>query len=1131
MMKKHFKNASWMSAGVLLALTCGAPAVADDTELLLVSPNLAVTPKPNILFIIDSSGSMDTLEETREIFDYTQTYPGAAEPCDPNYLYWSELKAVPPGCSDSNTQKILKSSFLCAEAKRRIEGIGSYRDTFVQFRDGTSGSPGGLDATRWQQLEPGNAGDIVECKSDRTEHGDGADSSAVYAQKGGNITEPFTAIADDEVSWTSWPTNQSITVYDGNYLNYRENPVLVDRERIDIVNDVTKAVLNSISDVNVGIMRFNDNQGGPVILDVQDLDDNRAAILATIDGIGADGATPVSETLYEAARFWRGLPAYYGENVNEHATDPNALSSTDPAAEVYEQPQTPVCAKNFNVLLTDGEPNNDDETPTIVDNLPDWFATNGYAGCTGTGEGDCLDDIANYLNNADISTDTGEQNVTTHTIGFAIDLPLLKNAATRGGGDYFLADDVESLTIALLEIVNDITDRSLSFAAPSVAVNTFNRTQNLNNLYMTTFAAREKYHWPGNLKKYGIVDGEIVDKNGDPAVNPATGLFYDTAVSDWSSVMDGADVEKGGALENLPGPGARKLYTNNTSNNLMDATNALVASNAGSFSLADFGLTGAAGEPTKDQLIRWALGEDVQDEDTNPMTTTRKKTMGDPLHSQPAAVVYGGTADNPDLVVYVATNDGYVHAINGADGSELWAFIPKEHLPNLPSLYVNADSSFKNYGVDGDIVSITADRDRDGVIEPGDGDFVYLIFGMRRGGNAYYAMDVTNRNSPKVLWRTSAPEFGQTWSKPTVARVDIDVAGLNPDKAVVVVGGGYDNVHDTLSHPASADAQGAGVFFLDLLSGNVLWRAGADSGANLELDGSTEPGLTRSIPSQVRVIDLNGDNFADRMYAADMGGQILRFDITNGKVPNELVAGGVIAQLGAEGNAPASFVDTRRFYNTPDISLFNDNAQNRRFVAISIGSGYRAHPLDDTNADRFYSIRDKAVFNSLSQDEFNNLTPITEADLVEISGQVGTTIGSDKAGWMLTLPDDQKVLATSATFNNEIFFVAFSAATEEAQSCEAGAGKNFLYRVAVANGDPIADLDGELPENLDELRVEELAQGGIAPSPNFLFPSPEDDCTGDECTPPAIGCVGVECFDPGFVNRPVRTLWTQDGIE
>ncbi|MCP4299902.1 MAG: PQQ-binding-like beta-propeller repeat protein, partial [Gammaproteobacteria bacterium] len=893
---------------------------------------------------------------------------------------------------------------------------------------------------------------------------------------------------------------------DGNYLNYRVNPVLVDARRIDIVNNVAKPILNSISDINVAIMRFNDNQGGPVILDIQDLDTNRAAILATIDGIDAAGATPVSETMYEAARFWRGLPAYYGETVDEHPTDPNALASPDP--EVYEQPQSEVCAKNFNVLLTDGAPNSDDETPSLVDNLPDWFATHQYTGCTGTNQGDCLDDITGYLQNDDISTAAGEQVVTTHTIGFAVDLPILQAAAVTGGGDYFLADDVESLTIALLEIVNNITDRSLSFAAPAISVNTFNRTQNLNDLYMTTFAAREKYHWPGNLKKYQIIDGQIVDQNGDPAVNAADGLFLDSASSFWSSGDDGSDVEMGGALENLPLPDDRKLYTDLVSNDLTATANEITATNAGSFSLADLGLTGAAGEPTKDELIRWARGEDVQDEDFNPMTTSRK-AMGDPLHSQPAAVVYGGSPTAPELVVYVATNDGYVHAIDGSDGSELWAFIPKEHLPNLPNLYVNADASFKSYGVDGDIVPITADRDRDGIIEPSDGDFVYIVFGMRRGGNSYYALDVTDRDSPEVKWRVSAAEFGQTWSKPTIARVDIDDNRLNADKGVVIVGGGYDNVHDTLPHPTAADTQGAGVFFLDLESGDVLWRAGTDTGANLELAD-----LTRSIPSQVRVIDISGDGFADRMYASDMGGQILRFDITNGNDPDSLVTGGVVAQLGAEGNGSVSFEDTRRFYNTPDVSLFNDNIQNRRFIAISLGSGYRSHPLDNTNSDRFYSIRDKAVFNSLTQDEYDNLTPITDADLVEISGQVGTVIGQNQAGWKLTLPDDQKVLSTSATFNNEIFFVAFSPAAAEAENCAAGVGRNFLYRVTVANGDPIADLDNVVPGTEDQLRVEDLAQGGIAPSPAFLFPSPDPSCTGAACSPPPIGCVGVECFDP-----------------
>ena len=51
------------------------------------------------------------------------------------------------------------------------------------------------------------------------------------------------------------------------------------------------------------------------------------------------------------------------------------------------------------------------------------------------------------------------------------------------------------------------------------------------------------------------------------------------------------------------------------------------------------------------------------------LDSTVRNAMGDPLHSQPAAVVYGGTAADPDLIVYMATNDGYLHAINPIDGN------------------------------------------------------------------------------------------------------------------------------------------------------------------------------------------------------------------------------------------------------------------------------------------------------------------------------------------------------------------------------------------------------------------------------------------------------------------------------
>ena len=1115
--------------------------MADDTELLLVDPN-NVQPKPNIMFIIDSSGSMTTKELTQRPYDATVTYSGE---CATDMLYWTEVDAV-PSCDTTNTQMIAKSSFLCAKAEKRLAGIGAYADTLVQYRTGSSGAFSvylGVDEPRWQMLEPGNSIDPVECKKDRGKHsgdvlidsdGDGIDDDnfgdgGLYPQAGGGV-EPYTSDANKEISWRSWPTNQSITVYDGNYLNYRSTPDKVERSRLNIVQTTANIILDSIDGVNVGIMRFNDEQGGPVIQEIVNLDTNRTAVTDAVNSIVADGKTPVAETTYESALYWNGLPAYFAL-VNDHPTAPGALASADPM--VYQQPYLDPCAKNYNVILTDGEPVSDADTPALIGKLPDWFETLGYAECVGTGDGACLEDVSAYLHRHDMAPkQPGLQNVTTHTIGFSLDLPILKAAAKAGGGDYFQADDIESLSLALMKIFTTINEESLSFAAPAVAVNSFNRTQNFNELYLTAFQASERTHWPGNLKKYRISRGEIVDSNNVAAVDPATGFFKTTAQSFWTIDTDGNDVTLGGAANNLPNPSVRRVFTNiSADNDLTAAANSLSVGNVNAFSFADLGLTGADTEPTKEMIIDWARGVDIRDEDDDPNTTTRN-VMGDPLHSQPAAVVYGGTAENPEVVVFTATNDGYVHAIDGTTGQELWAFIPREHLSKLTKLFFDPSASFKHYGVDGDIVPVTKDVDRDGVIESADGDFVYILFGMRRGGDSYYALDVTNRNNPVIKWRISSPEMGQSWSAPTVARVDMDDSRLNTDKAVAIIGGGYDIVHDLAGHPENPDSEGAGIYFLDLDTGEVLWRAGSDGAADLTLSG-----MTRAIPTQIRVVDFNGDSYADRMYASDMGGQIWRFDIFNGNAPNgigadALVTGGVIAQLGAEGLTNPGISDTRRFYNAPDVAIFNDNLQNRRFLALNIGSGYRAHPLDNSNNDRFYSIRDPDVFNKLSQSEYDNYSVISDGDLVEVSGTVGTVIGPNDRGWKLTLPNDQKVLANSTTFNNEVFFVAFSPDAASAASCAAGRGRNFLYRVSVSNGDPIANLDSVVPGTEDQLRVQDLSQGGIAPSPRFLFPSPDDpNCTGSDCTVPPLGCIGVECFDPGFINNPVRTLWTQDGIE
>lgn len=1115
-MKIAARKFTWTSLSVVLTLLSSTPAWADDTELLLVTPGANSNPfNANIMLILDSSGSMTTMVNTNKAYDNAIAYPGV---CDPTLMYWSRT-GVLPSCAATNLRVVQKTSFACKTAVRQVDGIGLYQGVMVQYRADNTG------ALRWNTLQQTFTTEVVECLDDSGFDGAGAGAgSLVYAQAGTNLP-PFTDQPDLEISWGSFPASESYTVFDGNYLNWRANPTVVSLSRMDVVKIATKIAMDSINSSNIGIMRFNDFDGGPVIQGLTDLDSNRVALAAVVDGIVAAGRTPLAETLYESALYWLGAPAHYGQLVNEHPTDPNALASTAP--EVYLAPKSPVCTKNFNVLLTDGEPVEDIDAQTLAPTLPD-FSTKlgGRTACTGTNMGDCLDDIAEYLSIPDLHPgEKGDQFVTTHTIGFTINLPILKKAAEASGGDYYLADDVENLTLALLKIFEEANEQELAFTSPAVAVNAFNRTQNLNDLYMSVFRSEVSYRWPGNLKKYRLKNRVITDSLGAAAVDPLTGFFNDTAKSFWTvGAADGPEVELGGAANQLPTPATRKLYTNNGSSDLTLGSNALSTTNSAAYSLSDFGLTGSAGEPTLDQMIDWLRGVDVLDVDSNPLTTERDE-MGDPLHSQPATMVYGGTPGSEDVVIYVATNDGYLHAIDAATGVELWSFMPKELLPRSSALIFNPNSSYKSYGIDGDITPVFIDRDKNGIIDGT--DFAYIVFGLRRGGNSYYALDVTDKNSPELLWNVSYPGMGQSWSRPAITRVDLNDNTLNSDSAVVILGGGYDPVHDTSTFPATDDNSGAALIMLDLQSGNELWRASRDVSSDLVLAN-----MSRAFPTQVRAIDLDGDKFTDRMYAADVGGQLWRFDIFPGQPASSLVTGGVIAQLGAEGIVSPTVGETRRNYNSPDIAMFTDIAQNRRFISVSIGTGYRAHPLDTQADDVFYSFRDADVFNRLSQIDYDSYSVATNTDFIEVGGTTQAVVTAADRGWKFTLPADQMVLSDATVFNDELFFVAFSPDSVAAQDCSVRVGRNFLYRVSILNGDPIvADISTVTNLTADIERVTELQQGGIAPSPRFLFPSPDSGCYGAACSPPPLGCIGVECFEPNFRNSPVRTLWTQDGIE
>ena len=591
----------------------------------------------------------------------------------------------------------------------------------------------------------------------------------------------------------------------------------------------------------------------------------------------------------------------------------------------------------------------------------------------------------------------------------------------------------------LTNIARDILAFNTSFTAPAVSVNAFNRTQNLNDLYVTVFRPSETYAWDGNIKKYNLdPTGVIEDVTGAPAVEVTTGFFRTTAQSFWTTGVDGDRVDLGGAANELPTPASRQVYSDiNTAVALTNAANAVATTNA-AITTAMLGL-GAAEAPGRDNLINWLRGQDISDADGDGATNDQRFSMGDPMNGRPATVIYGGTLADPDPndgVVYAVTNEGYLHAIDAVDGSELWAFMPRQLLDRARDLYVNDAIDDRIYGLDGNIRVVRNEVNENGVLEPGLGERVLIYFGMRRGGSDYYGIDVTDRNAPTLLFRIGPNETGaklltgagQSWSTPSVARVNI--SGRDAEHAAAGAG-----VRRRLRHRRRTTAPGWPRTPPATRSSWSTRSRATCSGtpARRPTPGPTSrhASLTHGIPADVRIFDLTGDGFADRMYAGDMGGRVWRFDIHNGQTRANLVTGGVFASLGNAHLATHPAATTRRFYSAPDVAFLSDGG--RTWLNIAIGSGYRGHPLNIETQDRFYSLRDHLPFARLTQAQYDAATVITEADtnLHRHHDHITPTIPPGATGWRLDLKrptggwTGEKSLSEARTIESMIQFTTY----------------------------------------------------------------------------------------------------------
>lgn len=828
-----------------------------------------------------------------------------------------------------------------------------------------------------------------------------------------------------------------------------------------------------------------------------------------VNGLQASGSTPLGESYAEMSRYMLGLSAEHG---SRHSVAESMSGGTYISPLAAENQQ---CASNHIVVMTDGEPQYDNGARSSVVGITGQNLSSNHACNTVYNEGTtgasldesfaCMAELAKW--NANAEGNQAGRAINTHMVAFHIQsvLPKMREVTEAGGGMTVSADNADQLENAFGSIVNSITQNSSLVAAPGVAVNTFNRFEHLDQLYYSVFRPDTRTQWAGNLKRYRLrqvrEDGEvvqqIVDVSNNNAVNESSGYFSDTSRSFWSVERDGSDVRAGGAREKMPDE--RVLYT-------LLGEPAPGGSATAQSAPAGTALTRLI-EATDVPSTAYGLGADAPSEQRQEAFEFLMNSWGDPMHAAPRLVNYGYTGSLEDAIrdpskqdntVFVSTNDGLLHAVNAQNGEEQFAFVPAGELGKTAARVANGAiippaNKRHTWGLDS---SWTIWRK---AAQDGSAAEVFMYGGQRRGGRNYYALDVSSRTNPKMLWAIKGgtgdfQELGQSWSQPTLARIRIG----NQPVPVLIFGGGYDVAsNDGPAITSAGDDMGNAIYIVNANNGALIWKA----------NGASVSDMKWSIPSAVSVVDVNADGFIDHLYVGDMGGQVFRVDINpeNTGVNSLVSQVQVVAKLGrAESNSELA-ANSRRFYDAPVVSL--GEHQGLPVLQIVMGSGYRAHPLSEATHERFYMLVDADVLR-VHEQGFEASAPITHSDLLDVTNDVDPEPANlaDKAGWYISLEHNgEKVSGDPAVFQGRVFFTTYLPTSAQSNDCVPVQGAGRLYTVSLADGSPARDNlnHGSLtPPD----RYQDIASTGTGGGVNLgVFPTavepgdPDDDEPEDPC--------------------------------
>jgi hypothetical protein len=601
----------------------------------------------------------------------------------------------------------------------------------------------------------------------------------------------------------------------------------------------------------------------------------------------------------------------------------------------------------------------------------------------------------------------------------------------RADGRAFFATDATELANSLTNIFRQITFGTYSFTSPTVlSVRTIDR----NELYLASFApnAPPATFWPGSLKAYTI-DAD------------------NTLTYRWNA----------GTQLQSKSTSSREIFTARF--NSISSVWSREEFQTNRISPADLDVPDTA---TRDIVVNYIRG-------TNHDNNMK---LGDIFHSKPVlvgapsafhvdegystAVPSTGTSflnakKYRRHMVYAGANDGMLHGFQVGDyhsatglftlndtGGEIFGYIPNSLLTSLKDA-VPREITSHCYHVDSAprVADVWIDGNNDGVKQSAEWRTV-LVSGLRKGGSAYFALDVTNPGSgvtsgyPGVLWEYGDESvLGETWSEPYIGKVKIQETSTSPvkDRYVAIAGGGK----------SDTGTIGNSLLVFDISNGTILKQF---SGLDAEI-----------VASPAAVLDSMG--YIRFIYVADITGNLWKLDFRAagtkyGATPLDEWTVHKIFQPIA-GGQPA--------YNRVEAADVGTNGTTRY---IYFGTGDRENPISNGNSGKFYCIKDTDSFSGL-------IDEAASGHLSDLTGSITSTSGGTMGtyGWKVVLGNiastsndssshaGEKVLSDPIVFFDRVYFTTYT--PNSTDPCSGGGIARvygLFYLTAGAGMEPIAAL-------------------------------------------------------------------------